>query len=286
VPRDRWPELCRLYQSDDGLPVRAAGAWTEDKLYFWNRYIEITTSAMVGHPMWPAGLAYVDLFGGPGICAVDGGRRIPGSTLIAAHAPKPFTAILASELDNQLATALEDRLSRSPSAGASKVFRGNCNDRIADIVKCIPHRALTLAFIDPESLNVDFQTVRKLSQCGQVDLLILFADRIDLVRNVDLYERQKHSNLDRLMGPDSQWRARWAALANRSAGNICRLFADEYKEQLERHLGYRVFGEKVMQSAKGPLYRLIFASKNAKGLEFWDKVTQKDRSGQHDLWRI
>lgn len=29
-----------------------------------------------------------------------------------------------------------------------------------------------------------------------------------------------------------------------------------------------------------PLYRLIFASKNAKGLEFWNKVTAKDRTGQ------
>jgi hypothetical protein len=38
-----------------------------------------------------------------------------------------------------------------------------------------------------------------------------------------------------------------------------------------------------MNNTNGPIYRLIFASKSEKGLEFWDKVTQKDRGGQMDL---
>ena len=107
MAQDRWPELCELYKSDDGLPVREdVGIWTVDKLYFWNRYIDITTRAMVGHPKWPAGLAYVDLFAGPGICKLrESGRRVPGSTLIAANAPKPFGVILAIELDPELAAA-------------------------------------------------------------------------------------------------------------------------------------------------------------------------------------
>jgi three-Cys-motif partner protein len=239
---------------------------------------------MVGHPKWPAGLAYVDLFAGPGVCELeDSRRRMPGSTLIAAHAPKPFTAILASELDGQLADALEMRLSRTRASAVAKVFRGNCNERVDDIVKHIPPRALTLAFVDPEAINVDFETVHKLARCGQVDLLILFADRMDLVRNVDLYAKQQASALDRMMGPKSEWRDQWKNLHNRSAENICRLFADEYKHQLQDQMGYRVFGEKVMKSPKGPLYRLIFASKNPKGLEFWDKVTRTDRAGQTDL---
>jgi hypothetical protein len=48
--KDRWPELCELVEQDDGLPTRDAGPWTEDKLFFWNRYIDITTTSMVGHP--------------------------------------------------------------------------------------------------------------------------------------------------------------------------------------------------------------------------------------------
>ena len=96
MAKDRWPELCRLVEQDDDLPVRDnVGAWTENKLCFWNRYVDITTRAMVGHPKWPEGLVYVDLFGGPGVCVLSGSRRrIPGSPLIAAHSPKPFQKIL------------------------------------------------------------------------------------------------------------------------------------------------------------------------------------------------
>jgi three-Cys-motif partner protein len=281
MAQDRWPELCGLYKSDDGLPVRDVGIWTEDKLFFWNRYIDITTRAMVGHPKWPAGLAYVDLFAGPGVCRLrESGRRIPGSTLIAAHAPKPFQAILAAELNLDLANALSTRLQNTPAAAIAKVFAGNCNDSIDQMVQHVPKRSLTLGFIDPEAMNIDFETVEKLSECGQVDLLILFADRMDLVRNVDRYEAEQSSALDRMMGPHSHWRELWALLANRSADNICKLFVGEYKSQLADRLGYRAFGEKVMASQNGPIYRLIFASKNEKGLEFWDKVTQRDRDGQ------
>jgi three-Cys-motif partner protein len=284
MAQDRWPELCELYKSDDGLPVRDVGIWTEEKLYFWNRYIDITTRAMVGHPKWPAGLAYVDLFAGSGICKLrDSGRRFPGSTLIAANAPNSFRAILAIELDSELAAALKTRLEKTPAAAVAKVFQGDCSTVIDQLIQHIPDRALTLGFIDPEALNVDFESVKKLSECGQVDLLILFADRMDLVRNVDRYERENPSVLDRMMGPHSRWRELWAQLANRKPDNICRLFADEYKSQLANRLGYRAFGEKIMASANGPIYRLIFASKDKKGLEFWNKVTQKDRDGQMGL---
>jgi three-Cys-motif partner protein len=284
MAKDRWPELCELYKSDDGLPVREVGIWTEGKLYFWNRYIDITTRAMVGHSKWPAGLVYVDLFAGPGVCKLrNSTRRFPGSTLIAANAPKPFRAILSIELDPQLATALATRLEMTPAAAVAKVFQGDCNTAIDQLIQYVPERALTLGFIDPEALNVDFETVKKLSECGQVDLLILFADRMDLVRNIDRYEKENPSILDKTMGPNSRWRDLWAQLTNRKPENICRLFADEYQSQLADRLGYRAFREKVMESPNGPIYRLIFASKSDKGLEFWDKVTQKDRGGQIDL---
>ena len=78
---DRWPELCEHVAEDDGLPCRPAGAWTEEKLFTWNRYIEITSTAMATNPKW-SGLVYVDLFGGPGICkSKETKKRFPGSAL-------------------------------------------------------------------------------------------------------------------------------------------------------------------------------------------------------------
>ena len=199
--RNQWPELCKLVESDDGLPVNEFGQWTEQKLHFWNRYIEITTSAMVGHPQWEAGIIYVDLFSGAGICRIEGsGRRIPGSPLIAACAPKPFRHILLCEKDDVLGNACEKRIHRIAPNAAIAFLRGDCNQVVHEIAGRIPNAALTLAFIDPQGMDVEFETIRVLAKRGRVDLLILLADAVDFVRNVDIYRAQTTSKPDRFFG--------------------------------------------------------------------------------------
>jgi len=106
---------------------------------------------------------------------------------------------------------------------------------------------------------------------------------MDIVRNVDLYFKQPHSNLDKFLGPTTQWRKKWPQLLNRTGQNICSFFANEFKGQLKRYLGYKVFGEMPMPR-KAPIYRLIYASKHERGLEFWDKVTRKELGGQMELF--
>jgi len=80
MAKDRWHELCDSVAEDDDLATwEDADYWTERKLYFWHRYIDITTRAMVGRAKWPAELAYVDLFAGAGVCTLkETGKRIPG----------------------------------------------------------------------------------------------------------------------------------------------------------------------------------------------------------------
>ena len=284
MARNRWPELCRSVSEEDGLPTREVGYWSKKKLFFWNRYIEITTSAMVGSPKWPAGLAYVDLFAGPGVCTIKESRtRLPGSPLIAASAPKPFERIILCEKDSALADACEARVRKTSSGAKCTVFRGDCNERVHDIAALIPDRALTLAFIDPTGLDAKFETIATLSRRGQVDLLILFADSYDIVRNVDLYRDQSDSKLDQVLGPDSGWRSMWDQLDNRCPANIKREFKEIYKTQLGRHLGYKKFGEETVKNGSVPLYTLIYASKHERGLDFWDKIATKDPSGQLGL---
>ncbi len=278
--RDNWDEVCQLVHEDDGLPIREVGSWTEDKLWFWNRYIDIATSAMVGHPAWPNGLVYVDLFAGPGVCTVrDINRRIPGSVLIAANAPKPFRQIIACELDGELARACDSRLAASPAAGRYSLIQGDCNERIDDVVRLIPKGALTLAFIDPPGLDAHLHTLRELAACGRVDMLILFPDALDALRNVGIYTDQQESRLDMVLGADSGWRARRAALNECTGDKFRRLLATIYTEQLSA-LGYLRFGEEVISGPRGPLYRLLFASKHDRGLEFWNKISRRDKGGQ------
>jgi len=279
-----WQELCDLVKDDDGLPVRDVGVWSEDKLYFWHRYVQITTTAMVGKSTWSS-INYIDLFSGPGVCRVEvTGKRLPGSPLIAAYATKPFSKIIACELDPVLASACRKRLDNSPAKEQVVVFEGDCNLHVNEIVQLIPKRSLTLAFIDPEALHVQFNTVKQIASCGAVDLLILVADAFDISRNVDKYYfNNQQSKLDYFLGHDSNWRNDWGKLDNRTSENVHNLFYEVYKRQLNS-IGYTSFGEQRISGPSGPLYRLVYASKNDRGLDFWNKAKKRDRKGQDSLF--
>jgi len=283
--KDRWPELLELVADDDGLPCRPCGKWTEQKLWKWNRYLEITTSAMVGNPQWKAGLIYIDLFGGPGVCQIrDTGKRLPGSPLLACRTPKPFDKVLIAELDKALARACETRLQTLSQADYFRVYQGDCNEVVQDMLQEVPDRSLSLAFIDPEGLDVRMSTLRMLAENRRVDFLLLFADAIDLVRNVDMYEQDPESKLHAAFGSESVWRPEWDALQNRSGRNVRALFAKLFEQQIRDELGYAGVRHTIIDGSRGPLYRLIYASKHERGLEFWDKVTKRDISGQHELF--
>jgi three-Cys-motif partner protein len=280
--RDRWPDLRSLVEQDDGMVAREVGHWSEQKLWFWARYVDITTTAMVGSPKWPAGVVYVDLFSGPGVCQVkESGRRFPGSPLIAAHATKPFTKLLLCEKDRKAADACKARLLSSPSSERFMLFHGDCNECVDDIVSNIPDGALTLAFIDPTGLHAEIATIQKLAANRRVDLVVLFPDAMDAVRNAEAYYFQNpDSNLDRVLGADSNWREDWQNLGTHERSAVCRWFSDIYRRQLARVAGYDQFGEEVIRGPQGPLYRLLFASKHPRGLEFWSKVTKRELGGQ------
>ncbi len=287
MAKDRWPDLCKLVAQDDGLPTwHEARHWTAKKLYFWHRYVEITTTAMVGRDQWPAALVYVDLFAGAGVCTLkDTNERMPGSALIAAYAARPFSRIIACEENAHLAKALKARFANTLMARRCHVLTGNCNDLIGEVVGLIPQDSLTLAFIDPTGLDAEFRTIATLSRSRRADLLVLFADAYDIPRNLKQHYRQdRDSKLDRALGPDCPWREELDDLANPTGLSKRNLFRRLYEKQLERHLGYTHFRNKAIESARGPIYSLIYASKHELGLKFFDEALKKDVSGQRELF--
>lgn len=284
--KERWHTLLEYVANDDGLTTFDAGPWSADKLFWWSQYIDITTSAMVGHPNWPAGVTYVDLFCGPGVSRdKSSGTRYPGSPLIAANSAKPFRKILLCEKNRKSAEACRTRLSKFAPNQNWTVFEGDSNETIDEIVKEIPDRSLVLAFVDPTGLHANFSTLRTLTIGRPVDLLILFADSMDIVRNVEQYAGEKDSNLDRVIGPNCDWRKRLNAIPLHSPQNISNLFVELFEQQLKTHLGYEVFDNvKIRNSRRAPIYRLFYASKNDRGLDFWKKSTADFRRGELSLF--
>ena len=285
---DLWRDLCERYNEPYGLPTwEEAGQWTRDKLYFWKRYIDITTRAMHDSRAFPGGLVYVDLFGGAGVCTLKGAskRRFPGSAIIAAHAARPFQKIIVCEQNPSLAEACRIRLERTDAAGRCYVLVGDCNESVHQVARMIPRRALTLAFVDPKGLDAQFKTIEVLANNARADFVVLFADAYDAIRNIEhVYRPDPNSKLDQVLGPDSNWRKELDKLENPDHVTRRKLFAEIYKRQLKRLLGYDYPDEKVMTFRGMPLYRLVYASKDKLGLKFWKEALKEDSGGQRGLF--
>jgi three-Cys-motif partner protein len=207
---------------DDGLFIPAVGEWSHDKHYFLMRYIDAFTTAMK-NKKW-AGLHYIDLFAGAGIEKLETSGKLEwGSAMIAAHAD--FTQLHLCEKSKRNYDALKSRVHKiRPNA---QVLNGDANEKITNIVGQIPSGTLSLAFLDPYGLHMEFDTLKTLSAV-RADLVIFFPDHLDALRNWEHnYFDNPDSNLDKCLGTGANWREkinntpreRWAEVS-RGASNI------------------------------------------------------------------
>lgn len=256
-----------------GKPV---GPWSADKHKFLAAYIYAFTTAM-RDKKWSS-LNYIDLFAGPGKLRIKNTERITwGSPLIAAHYPV-FQNLFVCEKNKQAFDALTARLDQLNARSRIVAFNSDCNDIVGEIVDQIPPRSLTLAFLDPYGLHLDFKTVLALSN-HRTDLIIFFPDRLDALRNHGLvYRHDPDSNLDRFLGDpgwrkalDSNPRDRWAAVLR-----------DLYVERL-RALGYVYFEFERIHAGSSPMYLLIFCSAHPVAAQIWRRISRKKPDGQRTL---
>jgi three-Cys-motif partner protein len=93
--------------------------------------------------------------------------------------------VILVESSPKLRVALEQRVARF--GDRVKVLSGDCNAKktIAAIRSRIPANSLTLVFADMLGLEVEFETLRQLTENRKVDVAITFQVS-DLVRNVPL----------------------------------------------------------------------------------------------------
>lgn len=222
-------------------------------------------------------LHYIDLFAGAGIERLEeSGELAWGSPMIAAQSPKPFDGLHLCELDHRKYTALKTRVTALHPC--VHIWSGDANVTISKMLPAIPPRdALSLAFLDPYGLHLDFATLQCLSD-KRADLIIFFPDRLDILRNWKTYYYDKHdSNLDRFLGPDSNWRS---VLNEASSANRVDVLRDLYIAQVRQKLGYTEFEFERISARGRPLYYLVLCSRNKLATKFWREITKKERGGQ------
>ncbi len=237
------------------------------------RYIDIFTTAMTGK--WK-GLHYIDLFAGAGIERLRGSEELRwGSPMIAANAPKPFHRLHLCELDPQKYEALEKRVIQIRPD--SQILRGDANQEVHKIAKEIPQRTLSLAFLDPYGLHLDYETLRVLSNI-RADLIIFFPDHLDALRNWEHnYLDNQDSNLDCCFGPGADWRS---LLNEAPVQHRAEVLRNLYVDQLRTQLGYTEFEYERISFKNHPLYILIFCSRHKLAAKLWRGISGKKPNGQ------
>lgn len=241
--------------------------------------------------VFPGGLHYLDLFCGSGVSAVETKKgsvqRYPGSPLLAASVTNGVDRLVLCDKSSESIEAVEQRLGRLGPSSELRTHNVDVNIAINQVLVDIPPRSLTVAFIDPFSLNVHFSTVEAVAGLGRVDLVILFADRFDLGRNVHryYYPETEHSKLDDFLG-GRDWRSRLENLDHQSGARVRELFAEIYEEKI-RGLGYGYVQHWPLEGPNGPAFRMFFASKSERGEKFCRIARRESRSGQrNDLFDL
>jgi three-Cys-motif partner protein len=231
--------------------------------------------------------AYVDLMSGPGLCVVSGsGDEFDGSPLLALKTRTPFTDVVLVEADPNLVNTLKTRTSGAELRPTPVILSGDCNDLaiIDDIRARVAHSTVSLTFVDLLGMNVTMATLARLTANLPMDLIITFPE-MDIVRNwqAALAGDPEHSKrFDQFFGTEA-WRG---ALGKQKVG---RRESDSlivfYAKRLQT-LNYQtsVLALTMKNTRGGALYRPIFASRHAKGVEFWKEISEKhDPSGQRRL---
>jgi len=261
---------------DDGRYIPTVGQWSSDKHYYLSRYMDAFTASM--REKWGS-LHYIDLFAGAGIERLKESKVLEsGSPILAALARFPFSRLHLCEKSRIKYKALTIRVSQVRAD--SQILLGDANERVDEIVREVPTRdTLSLAFLDPYGLHLEFETLRKLSNV-RADLSIFFPDHIDALRNWERhYLKDPDSNLDRCLGQGADWRSILNATpANRLAEVLRELYVDQI-----RSLGYCEFEYQRINMKGHPLYTLIFCSRSFFAAKLWRSISITESDSQRRL---
>jgi len=268
---------------DDGLELMSVGNWAQLKYKLVGKYCDIFTTGMKGK--WD--LVYLDLFSGPGIVKIkETNTCIKNSALIAMSLKNPFNHYVLNDYSRISSESLETRVKSLHPEISCQVYSEDANLIVDKLFNGLPTylkvgKPLFFAFIDPYSLNLHFETIKKLSE-KQVDILVLHALQMDGIRNMGHYLKDNNLRLDKFFG-DAGWRVKLKE-SSISKNQFIKFLSDEFDDRIKK-LGYKaaLIKERISNNQGSGIYYLSFYSKHERGLEFFEKI-RKGNNSQFELF--
>ncbi|MDE2696580.1 MAG: three-Cys-motif partner protein TcmP [Chloroflexota bacterium] len=267
-----------LVQASDGYVARAVRPWNNEKLHYVARYQSIFSRSMKNK--WDK-LVYADLLCGPGICISSDGVETSGSPLLALkHAP--LARLFFNDADGRAISALEARIARNQLGHGRSVqaVSGDCNEVVAQARNFLfpfgrSEKVLGLVFIDNQGFQMSFDALAELTRGISMDLLITFMTSFPK-RFITRPGFGPDSNFARFIGPDAYRRS----VENKQEIRTHDLL-EAYRRKL-RSIGYHYVDDRIRieNTRRQTIYHLVFASRNALGKEFFEKISQSTSAGQ------
>lgn len=262
--------------TDDGLPIPEVGAWAEAKYRLVSLYDKLFSTGMKNR--WNERI-YIDLYAGAGYNRIRGTDRIIlGSPILALQVPDPFDKYIFCETAPENIRALEQRAKRISGQIPLAFIPGDCNENVATICSEIPkaskgHTVLSLCFIDPFDLGLQFRTITKLSD-RYIDFLVLLALHMDANRAASYYISGESRKVDEMLG-DAEWRPRWRE-AELQAITFPKFLASAFSSRMETlgYIGQPFYSMRAIRSDEKnlPLYHLALFSRSSTAYDFWQQV--------------
>ncbi|MDH2901388.1 MAG: three-Cys-motif partner protein TcmP [archaeon] len=178
-------------------PTYDKGYWTGLKLILLKYYLKPYLDILAQRKR----VAYIDLFAGPGLTRIgDSKVPVPGSPLIPLTLKESnwqFSSFIFSELDIKYYNALKERISLINPSVKPQVFQEDANnmvERLPILLKGIDH---ALVFLDPEGMEMRWESLAKLCKSIDCDLIINFPSS-GVVRN--LHNSQTALTIENFLG--------------------------------------------------------------------------------------
>jgi three-Cys-motif partner protein len=262
----------------DRLPARLTGQWVHGKKYYFCRYLDIMTRAVANK--WQGKLSYIDLFSGPGRSVIrDTREEVEGSPILSLN--YGFASYVFVDIPEVL-DSLKKRLAGHPKFPRISFVEGDCNAVIDSVRAKSPADHLTLAFIDPTGLQIQFRTIRRLVQNRKMDLLMTIQFGMGIKMNLHQYIRTEGRMLTAFLG-NAGWRQ--DIEAGGSASQAGRHILNRYMSELKA-IGYRTVQNREINIRNDQnllLYFIVLASRHSLGAKFWREATQIEWTGQRLL---
>lgn len=267
-----------IARASDGLPARLIKPHTREKLDRHGRYCGIFNGGM--RKLWPDNRGYLELFAGPGRL-IERYEELDGCPLLAARSDPPFNKLAFVEWNRELADALEQRLrARGLDEDRALVVAGDANDPdvLRQAMDFLPAPGLIFCFIDPEDINGHWDAIAFLASLRRWPK----GQRVDFLVNVPVGPMKRNyreaPKISRVLGTEA-WTERVAE--GESLGPVFReTLAAQFKT-----IGYECAEHTVIRAVgtNAPVYDLVFASADERGVDFWRKIAAVSPSGQRTL---